>query len=74
MQLGGAVWSSPAIANGVVYVATAGGSHSFYALSEASGAILWSYNPTVISYSSPIVVNGWVYYAATNGQLYAFSL
>ncbi len=73
-NVGGAVWSSPAVVNGVVYLSTGLNSASFYALNASTGAILWSFKPGAKSFSSPIVVNGWLYCNATDGKLYAFSL
>lgn len=57
---GGEVYSSPAIANGIVYVASKSG--LLYALDAGSGAELW--RVTVSDYvtrSSPAVVDGTVY-------------
>src|ERR1022692_702939 len=39
---GGVVYSSPAVANGLVYVA--GGNGNVYALHASTGGLLWSYN------------------------------
>lgn len=64
--------SSPAVANGVVYI---GGSSvdDMYALNASTGAQLWSYKVSSYMNSSPTVVNGMVY-ASTNypARLYAF--
>jgi len=68
--LSGGMFSSPVLANGVIYIA----GKNFYALNAATGKVLWRYNLGVISYSSPLVVNGWMYCASYNGNLYAFSL
>jgi outer membrane protein assembly factor BamB len=54
---GGYVFSSPAIANGVVYVGSDDG--NVYALNARTGAKLW--NSTSGGTSSPAVVNGAVY-------------
>jgi outer membrane protein assembly factor BamB len=53
------VRSSPAVANGVVYVGSE--DHSLYALSAATGAKLWSYTTGDTVDSSPAVANGVVY-------------
>src|SRR5580704_12943410 len=55
------IFSSPAVANGVVYVSSTDG--NLYALNASTGAKLWS-NPAV-SYSSPAVANGVVYIGST---------
>ena len=57
------VLSSPAIANGVVYVGSGGleTSGKIYALNAKSGTKLWSYDPGTTVVSSPAVANGVVY-------------
>ena len=60
-SISGGLWSSPAMANGVLYVA----STSFgtvYALKANTGA-LWTYQPEDEVFSSPAVSNGVVYLA-----------
>jgi outer membrane protein assembly factor BamB len=80
-QTVGSVGSSPAVANGVVYVGSTQG--NLYAFSAAgttgcSGTPktcqpLWTGTTGSITYSSPAVAGGVVYVAATDGKLYAFS-
>ncbi len=71
------VYSSPAVANGVVYVGNTG--HFVLALKASTGAKLWSYR-TVGDWvvSSPAVPNGIVYVgdysAGCCSALYAFGL
>ena len=62
--------SSPAVANGVVYV----GSYddNVYALNATSGAKLWSYPTGRAVISSPAVANGVVYVGSYDGNVYAF--
>jgi outer membrane protein assembly factor BamB len=63
--------SSPAVANGVVYVgaATYG---SFYALKASTGALLWKFTKPQFMSSSPAVAHGVVYVgAATYRSFYA---
>ncbi len=62
------VESSPALADGVVYVGSDDG--NTYALNASTGAKLWSYTTGSNKESSPAVANGVVY----TGSLYAFSL
>ena len=63
------VYSSPAVADGKVYV---GSPNKFYCLNAADGALIWSY-ATGNVYSSPAVVDGVVYVASTSRTVYAFS-
>ena len=69
---GGAIASSPAVANGVVYVGS--DDHNLYAFDAATGAplrVLLTGGPVT---SSPAVANGVVYVGSEDGYLYAFSL
>ena len=58
---GSSIESSPAFANGIVYVGSDDG--NVYALNATTGSKMWNYNTTAgpIWYSSPAVVNGVVY-------------
>ena len=56
----------------MVYVCSWDG--NLYALSAATGAILWSYTTGNIVDSSPAVVNGVVFAGSWDGNLYAFDL
>jgi eukaryotic-like serine/threonine-protein kinase len=78
---GGGVYSSPAVANGVVYVngGTNCGQECFedavYALNAGTGALLWSYTtggPGPV-YSSPAVANGVVYVGSEDNNVYALN-
>src|SRR5262249_55259447 len=62
------VFSSPAVANGVVYVG--GADHNVYALDASTGAKLWSF-PTggFIDHCSPAVANGVVYIGSGDGKV-----
>ena len=68
---GGAVHSSPAVANGVVYI----GSDDFnvYALNAKTGAKLWSYATGGAVQSSPAVSNGVVYVGSNDYNVYALN-
>jgi len=65
------VHSSPAVANGTVYV----GSRDFrlYALDAATGAKRWEYKTNSWVESSPAVVDGVVYFGSNDGHLYALN-
>jgi outer membrane protein assembly factor BamB len=67
---GGGVESSPAVADGVLYV----GSYTshVYALSPNTGALLWSYL-TGSSVGSPAVANGVVYVGSADSNVYALN-
>jgi outer membrane protein assembly factor BamB len=68
----GTVDSSPAVANGVVYVG--GGDSNVYALSAGTGVLLWKFATGSSVSSSPAVANGVVYVGSDDGNLYAFGL
>jgi outer membrane protein assembly factor BamB len=64
------IWSSPAVANGVVYVDSNDG--NVYALNAKTGAKLWSYT-TGNGESSPAVANGVVYLGSYDKKVYALN-
>jgi len=69
---GAAVWSSPAVVDGFVYVGSRDG--NVYCLNSSSGVPLWNYQTySVIEFSSPAVVDGCVYIGADNGNLYSLN-
>ena len=70
----GEVFSSPAVANGVVYVGSGYPDNLLYALNATTGALLWSYATGFPVYSSPAVANGVVYVGSEDGNVYAFGL
>jgi eukaryotic-like serine/threonine-protein kinase len=55
--------SMPAVADGVVFVGTAGvyGSSWLYALSASTGAVMWSHETCDEGFNAPAVANGVVY-------------
>ena len=57
----GVLQSSPAVANGVVYVGTTDTGAGVAAMDASTGALLWSYSPYGVFQSSPAVANGVVY-------------
>lgn len=71
-RTGRSVFSSPAVAGGVVYVGSLGG--KVYALNAATGARLWTYTTGDEVISSPAVANGTVYIGSEDRNLYAFGL
>jgi outer membrane protein assembly factor BamB len=65
---GAAVWSSPAVAYGRVFVGCRDG--NLYCFDAAKGFKYWSYQTDgLIYYSSPAVANGYVYIGSNNGFL-----
>ena len=64
--------SSPAVANGVVYVGSVQG--AIFALKAVTGAQLRSFLPGWEMDSSPAVASGMVYEASVGGTIYAFGL
>jgi len=66
------VSSSPAVANGVVYIGS--GDNKMYALNATTGARLWNFTTDSTVYASPAVANGLVYTGTYNGTVYAFDL
>jgi PQQ-like domain/Domain of unknown function DUF11 len=68
---GTSVFSSPAVANGVVYFGS--GDHNVYALNASTGAKLWSYDTGRSVDSSPAVANGVVYISDDNSVMYALN-
>jgi outer membrane protein assembly factor BamB len=63
--------SSPAVANGVVYVSS--WVNNLYALNASTGAKLWSFATGAQVFSSPAVVNGAVYFGSDDHNVYALN-
>ena len=72
----GAVTSSPAVADGVVYVGSSDGTLYAYGVGCATGGAsctpLWKAQTTGLIESTPAVANGVVYVGTIEGDLYAF--
>jgi len=69
---GGYLWtSSPAVANGMVYVGS--DDYNVYALNAKTGAKLWSYATGGSMDSSPAVANGVVYVGSDDNSVYALN-
>src|SRR6202041_1190794 len=64
--------SSPAIANGVVYIGSDLGDTKVYGLNATTGAVLWSYAAGGWI-SSPAIANGVVYVGSGFGKVYALN-
>jgi outer membrane protein assembly factor BamB len=78
VPLRGLTLSSPAVANGVVYVGSgAGGSQdgSLYAFDASTGALLWNSPAAATTFdASPAVSDGMVFASTQDGTVYAFGL
>jgi outer membrane protein assembly factor BamB len=71
-KTGGSVYSSPAVANGIVYVGS--GDNKVYALNATTGKQVWSYTTGgQVSFSSPDVANGVVYIGSLDKSVYALN-
>jgi outer membrane protein assembly factor BamB len=68
---GGAISSTPALANGVVYVGS--GDARLYAFTASTGALVWSGTTGGAVSSSPAVANGVVYVGSADTKVYAFA-
>jgi outer membrane protein assembly factor BamB len=68
--------SSPAVANGVVYVLGTAGAPvgSVFAVDAGTGDVLWSEPIGAQARPDPRVVNGFVYAGSEDGGVYAFTL
>jgi len=66
---GAAILSSPAVANGLVFVTSE--DNNVYALNASTGSKVWEFGTSSPIDSSPAVVNGVVY--VDNGTLYALN-
>jgi PQQ-like domain len=64
--------SSPAVADGIVYIGSWFG-HTVYAFDAASGKPLWTYLTGGSIDSSPTVVDGTVYIGSNDGRVYALN-
>jgi len=68
---GSVVYSSPAVANGVVYVGS--DDAKVYALNAVTGAVEWTYTTGDAINSSPAVANGVVYIGSSDNNVYALN-
>ena len=66
-------YSSPAVANGVVYVGSVEPDGSLYAINANTGTLRWRYTTGDDFISSPAVANGVVYVGCDDHNLYALN-
>jgi outer membrane protein assembly factor BamB len=69
-ETGGAVFSSPVVADGKMYVGSNDG--KVYCLDASQGTLLWSYQTGDEVFSSPAVADGKVFAGSFNGKVYCF--
>ncbi len=65
------VWSSPALADSLVYFGDGGG--NFFAVDSRTGAEKWRFKTKDRIFSSPVVAEGVVYIGSDDGYLYALT-
>jgi len=70
-QTGGAVVSSPSIANGIAYFGSQ--DKNIYAVDARSGTLIWKFATQERIESSPAVVDGRVFTGADDGYVYALN-
>ena len=68
-QTTGYFYSSPAVADNVVYCGSV--DNRLFALNTNDGSIVWSYQTGGFLFSSPAIANGKVYIASYDGNIYA---
>jgi hypothetical protein len=66
------VYSSPAVADGRVYVGSL--DKKVYCLNASTGSLIWSYTTGAQVFSSPAVADGKVYIGSRDYKVYAFGL
>lgn len=67
----GVLSGGPTVADGVVYIGSASGDNTLYALDAATCAKKWTFAPGGSFAAAPAVAAGTVYAASTDGSLYA---
>jgi eukaryotic-like serine/threonine-protein kinase len=74
MPVGEAIWSSPAVADGSVYISTVSPDSKLYSFDAVTGNRLWVFSDAHESLiSSPAVVNGIIYIGSLDHNLYAIN-
>ena len=65
----GYVYSSPAVADNIVFYGSCDG--YIFALNADNASLVWSYRTGIFVFASPAIVNGTVYVGSYDGYLYA---
>ena len=71
-ETGSAVYSSPAVADGKVFVGSS--DCIIYCLDEDTGNLIWSYETGSAVYSSPAVADGKGFVGSYDGKIYCFGV
>lgn len=71
VQTGGAIHSSPTVANGVTYIGSEDG--FLYAIDSVSGDVRWKFNAESPISSSAAIADGMVFVGGRDGRLWAVS-
>ncbi len=71
-KTGGAIWATPAVAEGIVYVGSDDG--HLYALDAQNGSLKWKFATQGIVRSKPALVGTYIYFASDDGYLYAVNV
>jgi outer membrane protein assembly factor BamB len=67
-QTGAAIWSTPAIQDGVAYTGSDDG--NLYAVDASNGEMKWKVSTQGLVRSRPAIAGGFVYFASDDGYLY----
>ena len=68
-NLNGAVFSSPAISEGVAYIGS--GDNHLYSINTVNGTVNWKFKTNGDIHSSPAVYDGTVFFTSMDGNIYA---
>ena len=68
----GYVYSSPAVADNIVFYGSCDG--YVFALNAHNASVVWSYHIGIFVFASPAIVNGTVYVGSYDGYLYALGV
>ena len=71
-QTTGAIWGSPALSQGAVFIGSDDG--NLYALDAQTGSLRWKFASQGIVRSQPAIANGLVYFTSDDGLLYAINM
>src|SRR5215469_13629572 len=71
-KAGGAIVTSPAVADGVVYIAAMDG--HIYAIDQQTGKEKWNFKSSMPVGSSPAIADGMLYFVSSAGSLAAIDI
>lgn len=70
-QTGGAIWGTPTVQDGVVYIGS--DDRNLYALEASTGLVKWQFATGGLVRSTPALADGNVYFESDDGYLYALA-